>query len=293
MWKKKWIPSQLKAAGVLGINARNLFINQVNKREFYPRVDNKVLSKSICQELKIPVPKTYMIMNKLVDIKKFAQTVEPYQEFVIKPARGAGGRGIIVVAEHNNNEYTTPGGEIYSHSALRYHIATILSGLYSLGGHKDQVIIEQRIRPHTIFGDLAVSGTPDIRVIVFNYQPIMAMLRLPTRASRGRANLHQGAVGVGVNIQTGETSGGVYKGKSIRNHPDTNYSLQGIVIQHWPLILDIAKRLSEKIELGYLGVDIVLDVQEGPLVLEANARPGLAIQIANNSGIRNLLELGS
>ena len=37
--------------------------------------------------------------------------------------------------------------------------------------------------------------------------------------------------------------------------------------------------------MGYLGVDIVLDRKQGPMLLEANARPGLAIQIANGQGL--------
>jgi hypothetical protein len=37
--------------------------------------------------------------------------------------------------------------------------------------------------------------------------------------------------------------------------------------------------------LGYMGTDMVLDKEEGPMVLELNARPGLAIQIANGAGL--------
>lgn len=37
--------------------------------------------------------------------------------------------------------------------------------------------------------------------------------------------------------------------------------------------------------LGYIGVDIVLDRDLGPLVLELNARPGLSIQLANKIGL--------
>jgi len=43
--------------------------------------------------------------------------------------------------------------------------------------------------------------------------------------------------------------------------------------------------------MGYLGVDIVLDAQAGPLMLELNARPGLNIQIANQEGLLHRLRL--
>ena len=39
--------------------------------------------------------------------------------------------------------------------------------------------------------------------------------------------------------------------------------------------------------LGYLRVDMVIDNDRGPLILEMNARPGLSIQIANCTGLSN------
>ncbi len=41
--------------------------------------------------------------------------------------------------------------------------------------------------------------------------------------------------------------------------------------------------------LGYQGIDIVLDREQGPLILELNARPGLNIQIANRAGLHKRL----
>ena len=43
--------------------------------------------------------------------------------------------------------------------------------------------------------------------------------------------------------------------------------------------------------LGYFGADIATDRQRGPLLLELNARPGLAIQIANGQGLLSRLKL--
>jgi glutathione synthase/RimK-type ligase-like ATP-grasp enzyme len=42
--------------------------------------------------------------------------------------------------------------------------------------------------------------------------------------------------------------------------------------------------------LGYLGVDLMIDEDKGPLMLEVNARPGLAIQLANGIGLLHRLE---
>jgi glutathione synthase/RimK-type ligase-like ATP-grasp enzyme len=50
-------------------------------------------------------------------------------------------------------------------------------------------------------------------------------------------------------------------------------------------------KLADALELGYIGVDFVLDAALGPVVLEANARPGLNIQVANRRGLLPRLAL--
>ncbi len=279
-------PRELKRCGVLGINARNLnYISRLNPREFYPRVDDKVLTKQICDSAGIPVPQTYAVIDRYGDLKRFAELVGNRQQFVIKPARGAGGRGVLVIVRQDGREFESSSGQVLSPAEVRYHLSTILSGLYSLAGQPDRVIVEQRIARHPVFGALAIGGTPDIRVIVHQGKPTMAMLRLPTRKSRGRANLHQGAVGVGVDIATGRTVAAVCHDRAVTAHPDTRAPIVGLEIPRWSDILAVAMKLSRALELGYVGVDIVLDAATGPIVLEANARPGLAIQIANGWGL--------
>ena len=280
------LPSELKRFGILGINARNInLLLGCHNRSLYPSVDNKVLTKKICNSHQIPVPKTYTIIDRFGDISKSMVLLETMDEFVIKPAHGAGGYGIIVVTGKKDNKFETSKGKVISLPHIRYHISTILSGLYSLGSHPDAAIIEKRIIPHPIFKDLTVDGTPDIRLIVYKGVPVMAMLRLPTKASKGRANLHQGAVGVGINIETGKTFGGVWHNRLSDIHPDTGANIRNLVIPQWRDMLAVAMKLSDAIGLQYVGVDIVLDPEQGPVVLELNARPGLSIQIANCAGL--------
>jgi len=285
-WRSFALPSDLKRFGILGINARNIdFLLGPDMRSLYPYVDNKVLTKKICSSCHIPVPETYAIIDRFGDISKSLRLLEKLDEFVIKPAHGAGGHGILVVVRKKDSKFETSKGEILSLPRIRYHISTILSGLYSLGSHPDAAIVEKRIAPHSVFTGIAVGGTPDIRLIVYKGVPVMGMLRLPTKASKGRANLHQGAVGVGINLKTGQTFGGVRHNRLSDIHPDTGANIQGIVIPQWSKMLTIAMKLSDAIGLQYIGVDIVLDSEEGPMALEVNARPGLSIQIANRAGL--------
>lgn len=285
-------PHELRARGVLGINHRNLaFIQESNPRGLYPRVDDKTITKTICHANGIPVPETYAIVRRCGDIRRLAELIGDRGEFVVKPASGAAGRGIIVVARRRGDDFTTSGGRVLTVGDLQYHLNTILSGLYSLGGQLDKAIIEQRIIMHPAMERVAVGGTPDVRVILYRNVPVMAMVRLPTTQSDGRANLHQGAAAAAVHLVTGRTFGGVCDNRSITRHPDTGELIAGLEIPHWRKLLAAAMKLSDAIELGYIGVDFVIDAEAGPVVLEANARPGLAIQVAHRTGLLPRLKL--
>jgi alpha-L-glutamate ligase-like protein len=284
-------PSELRQAGVLGMNSRNCeYVLPRNPRCYYPRVDNKLLTKKFAEARGIPVPETYAVIRRHGDIRRFPELLGDRQQFVIKPCQGSGGRGITVVASRDAEACVTPSGNRIGHIDVRYHLSTLLSGLYSLGGQPDQAIIEQRIIKHPVFEHVAVDGTPDVRIILYRCIPVMAMVRLPTRLSRGRANLHQGAVAAGIDLAKGCTFGGVCQNRAICAHPDTRAPIAGIGVPCWDRLLEASMKLADALELAYLGVDFVLDVEHGPVVLEANARPGLAIQIANRCGLRRRLE---
>jgi alpha-L-glutamate ligase-like protein len=290
-WRFWAWPSELKQAGIVGINRRNgRFVLPLNPRAFYPRVDEKHITKAICHAAGIPVPETYALIESNGDVKRFLNLSGNRPEFVIKPAAGSAGRGIVVVARHDGREFFTSSGQRYTLADLHYHIATVLSGLYSLQGQPDRAIVEQRIVCHEVFARVSEGGTPDIRVVLYRCVPVMAMVRLPTRASRGKANLHQGAAGAGVDLHAGTTFGGVLRDRTITVHPDTGHSIAGIQVPFWKDLLRAAMKLADGLEMGYIGVDFVVDAKLGPVVLEANARPGLNIQVANRRGLRPRLE---
>jgi alpha-L-glutamate ligase-like protein len=147
------------------------------------------------------------------------------------------------------------------------------------------VLIEDLIAINDCFAGYSHEGVPDIRIIVFRGYPVMAMLRLATHVSDGKANLHQGAVGVGLAMDSGRCLNAVQFSRRILCHPDTNQVLEDIAIPDWRDLLVLASRCCDMTGLGYIGTDLVLDKVLGPQLLELNARPGLAIQIANGQGL--------
>jgi hypothetical protein len=182
-------------------------------------------------------------------------------------------------------------GSVINIQDLKFHAQEILSGRFSLHNTTDVAFVEERIKIQKIFAKYVWHGTPDIRVIVFNKTPVAAMLRLPTKESQGKSNLHQGAIGAGVGLATGITTYGILGSHFIRFIPETKRKINGLKIPQWDNILTLAARAQEAVPaLGYFGVDIVLDKERGPMILELNARPGLEIQNANLSPLKKRLE---
>ena len=283
------VARKLHEAGVLGLNERNSdFIMRLNPRAFYPRVDDKVLTKTLALNAGMAVPELYGVIRNQGEVRRFVSIVEDRDSFVVKPAQGSGGNGIIVVtgrSQRKRDAFRLASGLLVSRAEIEHHISNIVGGQYSLGGNPDKAIIEYCVKFDPVFEELSYQGVPDIRVIVYRGYPTMAMVRLPTRASNGKANLHQGAVGAGVDMSLGETLTGVLDDRVVDEHPDTGALVAGLRVPHWDVILQTAARGYEVTELGYLGVDMVIDRDMGPLILEMNARPGLNIQIANGEGL--------
>ncbi|CAN5224473.1 alpha-L-glutamate ligase-like protein [soil metagenome] len=283
---------RLREQGVLGINQRNAdFVLLYNARRLYPLVDDKLLTKQLAIEAGIAVPELYGVIETPHQIRDLPKMVGERFDFVIKPAHGSGGDGIMVITGRRKNRYRRVNGMLIDEDELEHHISNTINGQYSLGGVPDKAMIEYRVQFDPLFEAISYLGVPDIRVIVFQGYPVMAMVRLPTRQSDGKANLHQGAIGVGIDIARGETLRGVWGTEIVTEHPDTLHPISGVTIPEWPRLLALAARCYEMTGLGYLGVDIVLDRDLGPLILELNARPGLNIQIANAAGIHHRLTL--
>lgn len=277
---------KLEARGVLGINARNArFISKHNPRRLFPLVDDKLKSKALCAEFGIPAPELYGTVEAHGDLRSLGAMLEPYQDFVIKPVRGAMGNGVLVVVDRKGDLYFKGSGATLTGREVQHYVSGILSGLYSLAGTSDKAMIEYRVKLHPTFDAISHGGVPDIRVIVFKGVPALAMLRLPTRRSDGRANLHQGAIAAGIDLATGVTHQAVQSNRLIDTHPDTGNRVLGVTVPYWDEILRIAALSAEMTGMGYIGVDVVLDAEKGPLLLELNARPGLAIQLANFQGL--------
>ncbi|HXV19715.1 MAG TPA: sugar-transfer associated ATP-grasp domain-containing protein [Desulfuromonadales bacterium] len=282
-----WLLSP-EAGQVLGMNRRNLgYVYPFNPKRFLPLADDKVLTKEALGRAGVPVPATLGTYRHFFELRRLGEDLAPHEEFVIKPARGRGGGGIIVVAGRAGASWTGISGRVLSIEELRKHITDIIFGVYSYE-LADAALIEQRVRQHPAMEELSPLGLADVRVILFRDNPMLAMVRVPTRKSEGRANLHRGGIGISIDPESGKTNQALHGRQEVRRHPDTGAVLSGRTLPYWDEILRVSRLAAEVFPLKYIGIDVAI-AETGPMVLEINARPGLEIQNVTRRCLQALL----
>jgi alpha-L-glutamate ligase-like protein len=279
-----------KSKQVLGLNARSFdFIKPGNPPKAIKIVDAKLRTKRLLRKNGLPVCDIIATIKDRNALYNFDWASLP-SSFALKPNRGMGGEGIMVTfGRKKNGKWVLPSDREATLTDILLRVSNILDGNYSLTNAPDSAFFEERLKIHPVFKLYSYKGIPDVRIIVYNKVPVMAMLRLPTRESNGKANLHKGGVGLGIDIASGVTTYAIQHDRLIEHLPDLKISLRGIKIPHWEEMLDIAIRAAMACGLNYTGVDIALDREKGPVILELNARPGLAIQIANLAPLKERL----
>lgn len=277
---------------VLGMNARNQLFVPLNSPRAVAICKSKYATKLLLQSKNIPTATIYGILGTNEDVDDF-DWGKLEKDFVIKPTNGHAGKGVVAfrTQQPDGEHWTDVTGKVWSLDDIKLHARDILSGQYSTHGSNHNIIIEERIPIHPKLLKYTYKGTPDIRVIVFNSVPVMAMLRLPTEESEGRANVSQGAIAVGVDIATGITTSGIaHKSQPIQYLPNTKLKLNGVQVPFWEKALTTAVEAARAAELTFTGIDLFVHKEKGPMVVELNAYPGLAIQLANRAGLRRRLE---
>jgi len=270
---------------IMGLNAREKYIKKYNNFSAFQLANDKIYSREILEQYDIAVPNLLFIIEKKQEIDNFKWDKLP-KEFVIKPSQGSQGKGILVLKHYKGDVYQKVNRSFITKDEIKRHLEHVIDGVFSLDKAFDSVIIEERIKAHPSFNILDNNGLPDIRVIVVNMVPIMVMLRVPTKESEGKANIHQGAMAFGIDIKTGKIIHGVSGNKTIT----LTSKMRDFVLPNFDLILEYAVRSQEASGIGYLGVDVTIDQDRGPLVLEMNAQPGLEIQNAVMAPLRYRLQ---
>lgn len=281
---------KLFSHGVLGMNARNLkYIRKKNQGDSVSLADSKMKTKMFLSERGIPFAETYAQICTHQELSSFDFSSIPVDAFVIKPNHGSKWQGILIVKRNKQKKYIISGSE-WSEDEIRLYMRDIISGEFSLYGNHDSCIIEELLVPGKFFSKYSRYWLADIRIIVYNYVPITAMIRMPTALSGGKANLAQGGIWLGLNIASGEVIS-FYQHK--RNYTDIFPSpwefLKGTRVSYWDKVLLHSSQIQFHTGLWYLALDWVI-TKNWPKLLEINARAGLEIQNVNLVPLAKRLE---
>lgn len=282
----------VKPSHILGMNARAQLYTSLNSMDAKRFGFSKLKTKRFLKKHSITVPELYAVISSREDLRHF-DWKKIDGSFAIKPVNGSAGKGILVIKERSKRKtaWLDIEGNKYSASDLNLHVSDILEGQYTTWGNKYAALIEERVPIHPDLESHVEVGTPDVRIILFNKIPVMAMTRLPTNDSQGRANLDQGAIGLGIDLGTGKSIYGVSGKKSIiQVIPKSGHSVVGVQVPYWKQCLKLAVRVANATGYVFMGVDLFVHPEKGPMVAEVNGFPGLSIQLANRAGLRRRLQ---
>ncbi|HRH94222.1 MAG TPA: sugar-transfer associated ATP-grasp domain-containing protein, partial [Candidatus Peribacteria bacterium] len=271
------------------MNARNLlYVRPYNPRKAVAFADDKMKTKAFLSARGIPTARVYARIDNREQLRNFDFSSLP-DTCVLKPNYGFGGEGIIILKGRKNGEFLEQGKHPVTKKRMIAHIEDILDGKFSVNGMPDAAFFEKILISHECFLPFRPAGLPDIRIIVFNLIPVMAMIRIPTPQSGGKANVHLGGIGIGMDMSKGTTT---YAAQY--HHMVTELAhgtpVRGIEIPYWEEMLLISSRIQQMTNIGYLAVDLTIDEEQGPVLLEVNARAGLMVQVANLAPLRARLE---
>lgn len=182
------------------------------------------------------------------------------------------------------------GDIILTDREFRRRLLDIVDGKFSLTSWGDKIIIEEKLVAGELFKEFCEFWLADIRVIVFNLVPVATMIRVPTKDSGGKANLAQWGIGLGIEVGSGKITSLLYKEKIYKKKfPKKFAHFQGKKIPYRNDILFLSSKVQYFVNLWYLALDRVI-TNEGPKLLEINARAGLEVQKVSNTKLQKVLD---
>lgn len=196
----------------------------------------------------------------------------------LKPSNGAGGVGFIKL-EYSNDKILW-NDMLISHNDLLKKIET-------LKGY----IVTEYLKQHNDFNSICNKSACTLRVIVVkttddkysggHWNIISSFARFGTEKSNGTCNMHNGAVAISYNPDTGDYGNYFYRYKGFAEndqtffleHPDSKIILKGKKLPRYKEVKDVVLTACGYLSsLEYFGVDVVI-TNKDIKILEINSLP--------------------
>lgn len=292
----------------------NIYVKEFNPDRGIRLANNKEQTKKFLSQRSIPVPKTFIHIKTRQEWFHFDAWELPVKSFVVKPNKGSKWQGIFVVNDYRKRENIQTkkttlgkinlyekqiedfgyefsiGGKRINEIDFKKKAGGIFQGLFSSLGKPDTMLVEDKLIPWAEFELFCQYGLADLRIIMFNLVPVIAMLRVPTKESGGKANLAQGGIGLGVDVVTGKINTLYWQGKSYTSaFPEEWSQFKNKKIPYRQEILEYSANAQYFVNSWYLGMDWVV-TSKWPKLLEINARAWLEIQNITGKSLLNIMK---
>lgn len=270
--------------GILGVNKRFLkYIKPLNPQKDIKLADSKLKTKNLLKNLDIPYPKLIDVIKNRKQLKNYDFSKLYWQDFVIKPNKWSKGKWIMIcsVKKLNDEFFIKVWNKLLSQDEFKKYLIDILDWKYSLTLWNDIILIEEKIEPSDEFKIFCEYWLADIRLIVMNLVPVMAMLRYPTLKSWWKANIAAWWIWFWIDIWTWKIVS-MYKDRIIytKNFPKEYQQFYNKTIPYWDDILLYSSQIQYFTNIWYLWLDWVIS-KKWPMLLEINARAWMEIQLVN------------
>lgn len=149
----------MKASAILGLNARAQISYKYNKNWGKAVANSKLATKKVLKKAGIPAPELYRKFLRPRDIISFDWQSLP-DSFALKPSRGLGGEGIIVIKKRSKDgtAWVTTSRKRIEVEDLKLHTLDIFEGAYSLEHATDVAFAEEYVGRHKAFRRYAYRG---------------------------------------------------------------------------------------------------------------------------------------
>lgn len=247
-------------------------LRKIQPKEYEILFEDKEVCMQLCKGLKLPLPKTLGVVDPQGDYRNDLKKMidrNHQRDLILKPVRGAAGRGIVKIFNDNGSITVKFRNKV---EPLEKYVLDERSLV------QDVVTQDESI---SIISDTSVNT---IRVLtLLTKSDNVLILGSTMRFGVGSSfidNWSAGGIAVGVNVLEGTLKSIAYDklGNRYKKHPVTNIVFDGFIIKKWNEI----KRLAEKSQKYFpyyrlLGLDIAITT-DGPVIIEINAFPDFVFQ---------------
>jgi len=253
-----------------GIKIQDIFYEKVSPSAYKEQFTIKPRFLSEYSEF----TKRDFIVPTTDNLSEFKIFLKKHKAFISKPYDGLGGTDVNKVYSKNIKNIED------------YHEECV----------SNKIFLEEMVIQHKDMSKLAPESCNTMRIVTFNDNGKPRIMWIGLRVGNGINsvdNFHAGGMALKVDMKTGKLIGSA-RDKDLEEyseHPITRVPFDGFQIPYFDEVKKMVLELSKKSnKILVLGLDVAV-TSNGPVIIEANRRPGFdIIQVVDRVGRMDIIE---